>query len=156
MQRQGIHRRLRDSLTGWVLSLVELGFDPKPGVGSRCMSRRLRTTWRVSRRCTSGHARVWSSSQTLLSIEPARFHRTIGLPLKSAGDVPVYVTCPESEKIGALENPSEDPRTRSMRAGTARITNSPPRQCGRDSGAPRQRPRSRDLESDTRDIRHEP
>ena len=35
MERQGVHLRLRDSLTGWVLSLVELGFDPKPGVGAR-------------------------------------------------------------------------------------------------------------------------
>ena len=34
MQRQGVHLRLRHSLTGGVLSLVELGFDPKPCVGT--------------------------------------------------------------------------------------------------------------------------
>ena len=35
MKRQGIHLRVRCDFAGRVLSLVELGFDPKPGGGSR-------------------------------------------------------------------------------------------------------------------------
>ena len=35
MQRQSVHLRFRDFLTSWIFSLVELGLDPKPGVGAR-------------------------------------------------------------------------------------------------------------------------
>ena len=49
-----------------------------------------------------------SGNDEIRDIEPTRFHQTIGLPLKTAGEVPIYVTYLESEKIGALENLSED------------------------------------------------
>ena len=35
MERQSIHLRVRRRHPGWVLSLVELGSDPKPRSGSR-------------------------------------------------------------------------------------------------------------------------
>ncbi len=41
-------------------------------------------------------------------IEPTRFHQTIGMPLKQPGEVPVYVTYLDSQKIADLENLSED------------------------------------------------
>ena len=41
-------------------------------------------------------------------IEPTRFHQTVGLPLKSAGEVPPPMQYLESEKIAELENLSED------------------------------------------------
>ncbi|MFK7889431.1 MAG: acetamidase/formamidase family protein, partial [Granulosicoccus sp.] len=42
------------------------------------------------------------------AIEPSQFYQTIGLPLKSAGEVPPPLQYLESEKIEALENLSED------------------------------------------------
>ena len=41
-------------------------------------------------------------------IEPSSFHQTIGLPLKTAGEVPAPHTYLESEKIKNLSNLSED------------------------------------------------
>lgn len=41
-------------------------------------------------------------------IEPTRFHQTVGLPLKGAGEVPPYFTYLDSQKIADLENLSED------------------------------------------------
>ena len=42
------------------------------------------------------------------AIEPSRFYQTIGLPLKTAGEVPPPMQYLESEKIKNLENLSED------------------------------------------------
>lgn len=42
------------------------------------------------------------------SIEPSQFYQTIGLPLKSAGEIPPPLQYLESEKIGDLTNLSED------------------------------------------------
>lgn len=44
----------------------------------------------------------------LKAIAPSKFYATVGLPLKNAGDVPVYVTYLDGEKIGPLANLSED------------------------------------------------
>ena len=44
----------------------------------------------------------------LKTIAPSQFYATIGLPLKEAGDVPIYVTYIDGEKIGPLTNLSED------------------------------------------------
>jgi formamidase len=44
----------------------------------------------------------------LKAIAPSKFYATIGLPLKKAGEVPVYVTYIDGEKIGPLTNLSED------------------------------------------------
>jgi formamidase len=44
----------------------------------------------------------------LKAIAPSKFYATIGLPLKNAGEVPVYVTYIDGEKIGPLTNLSED------------------------------------------------
>ena len=41
-------------------------------------------------------------------MEPVAFHQTIGLPLKSAGEVPPFLTYIDSQKITDLENLSED------------------------------------------------
>ena len=41
-------------------------------------------------------------------IEPSKFYQTIGLPIKTAGDVPPPLQYLESEKIKNLENLSED------------------------------------------------
>ncbi len=41
-------------------------------------------------------------------IEPAKFHQTIGLPIKEAGSVPPQYTYLDSEKIANLSNLSED------------------------------------------------
>ena len=41
-------------------------------------------------------------------MEPSRFHQTIGLPIKSAGEVPAPLAYLESQKIADLENLSED------------------------------------------------
>jgi formamidase len=41
-------------------------------------------------------------------IEPSRFYQTIGLPLKTPGEVPVQHTYLDGEKIGNLTNLSED------------------------------------------------
>jgi formamidase len=44
----------------------------------------------------------------LKTIAPSKFYATVGLPLKGAGEVPVYVTYIDGEKIGPLTNLSED------------------------------------------------
>jgi formamidase len=44
----------------------------------------------------------------LKTIAPSQFYATVGLPLKSAGEVPIYVTYIDGEKIGPLTNLSED------------------------------------------------
>jgi formamidase len=44
----------------------------------------------------------------LKGIAPSKFYATVGLPLKSAGEVPIYVTYIDGEKIGPLTNLSED------------------------------------------------
>jgi formamidase len=44
----------------------------------------------------------------LKAIAPSRFYATVGLPLKKAGEVPVYVTYIDGQKIGPLTNLSED------------------------------------------------
>ncbi len=41
-------------------------------------------------------------------IEPSRFHQTVGLPLKGAGEIPPFLTYIDSQKITDLENLSED------------------------------------------------
>jgi formamidase len=41
-------------------------------------------------------------------IEPTRFYQTVGLPLKEAGEVPVYHAYLDSEPLEGLENLSED------------------------------------------------
>lgn len=42
------------------------------------------------------------------AIEPSQFYQTIGLPIKSAGEVPAPHAYLESQKIADLENLSED------------------------------------------------
>lgn len=44
----------------------------------------------------------------LKALAPTKFYATIGLPLKKAGEVPVYVTYIDGQKIGPLTNLSED------------------------------------------------
>jgi formamidase len=44
----------------------------------------------------------------LKAIAPERFYATVGIPLKSAGEVPAFLTYLDGDKIGALENLSED------------------------------------------------
>ena len=44
----------------------------------------------------------------LKTIAPSEFYATIGLPLKRAGEVPIYLTYIDGEKIGPLMNLSED------------------------------------------------
>lgn len=41
-------------------------------------------------------------------IEPSKFYQTVGLPIKSAGEIPPALAYLESEKIASLENLSED------------------------------------------------
>jgi formamidase len=42
------------------------------------------------------------------NMEPARFHQTIGMPIKGQGEVPPFLTYIDSQKITDLENLSED------------------------------------------------
>jgi formamidase len=44
----------------------------------------------------------------LKAIAPARFYATVGFPLKAKGEVPAFLTYLDGEKIGDLENLSED------------------------------------------------
>jgi formamidase len=44
----------------------------------------------------------------LKAIAPSKFYATVGLPLKKAGEVPVYVTYIDGKEIGPLTNLSED------------------------------------------------
>ena len=48
-----------------------------------------------------------SGNDEIRNMEPTRFHQTIGLPLKAAGEVPPFVTYLDSQKIKDLENLSE-------------------------------------------------
>jgi formamidase len=54
---------------------------------------------------TSPH---FEGREQLKAIAPERFYATVGFPLKSAGEVPAFLTYLDGEKIGALENLSED------------------------------------------------
>jgi formamidase len=44
----------------------------------------------------------------LKTIAPANFYATVGFPLKASGEVPAFLTYLDGDKIGALENLSED------------------------------------------------
>jgi formamidase len=44
----------------------------------------------------------------LKTIAPANFYATVGFPLKAKGEVPAFLTYLDGDKIGALENLSED------------------------------------------------
>jgi formamidase len=44
----------------------------------------------------------------LKAIAPERFYATVGFPLKAKGEVPAFLTYLDGQKIGALENLSED------------------------------------------------
>ena len=44
----------------------------------------------------------------LKTIAPSKFYATVGLPLKEAGEVPIYMTYIDGDKIGPLTNLSED------------------------------------------------
>lgn len=48
-----------------------------------------------------------SGNDEIRNMEPTRFHQTIGMPLKAAGEVPPFVTYLDSQKIKDLENLSE-------------------------------------------------
>ena len=48
-----------------------------------------------------------SGNDEIRDMEPTRFHQTIGMPLKAAGEVPPFVTYLDSQKIKDLENLSE-------------------------------------------------
>jgi len=54
---------------------------------------------------TSPH---FEGREQLKAIAPERFYATVGMPLKSQGEVPPFLSYIDSEKIGALENLSED------------------------------------------------
>jgi formamidase len=44
----------------------------------------------------------------LKTIAPANFYATVGFPLKARGEIPAFLTYLDGEKIGDLENLSED------------------------------------------------
>jgi len=44
----------------------------------------------------------------LKKLEPTSFYATTGMPLKTAGEIPIYTTYIDGEKIGPLTNLSED------------------------------------------------
>jgi formamidase len=54
---------------------------------------------------TSPH---FEGAAQLKAIAPARFYATVGFPLKAQGEVPAFLTYLDGDKIGALENLSED------------------------------------------------
>ena len=54
---------------------------------------------------TSPH---FEGGEQLKGIAPERFYATVGFPLKAKGEVPAFLTYLDGEKIGALENLSED------------------------------------------------
>ena len=67
----------------------------------------------VATEIRAGEAANMSSPQVeggsqIKDMEPVAFHQTIGLPLKSAGEVPPFLTYIDSQKITDLENLSED------------------------------------------------
>jgi len=49
-----------------------------------------------------------SGNDEIRNMEPTRFHQTIGMPLKTAGEVPPFVTYLDSQKIKDLENLNEN------------------------------------------------
>ena len=49
-----------------------------------------------------------SGNDEIRNMEPTRFHQTIGMPLKAAGEVPPFVTYLDSQKIKDLENLNEN------------------------------------------------
>src|SRR5688500_1376697 len=70
-----------------------------------------RVTVRVNVRKGQGaqiKAPQFEGGSQLKTIAPSKFYATVGLPLKNAGEVPVYVTYIDGEKIGPLTNLSED------------------------------------------------
>ena len=50
----------------------------------------------------------FEGAEQLKTIAPERFYATVGYPLKSVGEMPAFLTYLDGEKIGALENLSED------------------------------------------------
>ena len=54
---------------------------------------------------TSPH---FEGREELKAIAPERFYATVGFPLKAQGEVPAFLTYLDGEKIGDLENLSED------------------------------------------------
>jgi formamidase len=46
--------------------------------------------------------------EQLKAIAPERFYATVGFPLKARGEMPAFLTYLDGQKIGALENLSED------------------------------------------------
>jgi formamidase len=54
---------------------------------------------------TSPHFR---GDDQLKRIEPNRFYATVGFPLKASGEIPPFLTYIDGERIGDLENLSED------------------------------------------------
>jgi formamidase len=54
---------------------------------------------------TSPH---FEGGEQLKAIAPERFYATVGFPFKAKGEVPAFLTYLDGERIGALENLSED------------------------------------------------
>jgi formamidase len=54
---------------------------------------------------TSPH---FEGAAQLKTIAPGRFYATVGFPLKASGEVPAFLTYLDGDRIGALENLSED------------------------------------------------
>jgi formamidase len=50
----------------------------------------------------------FQGGEQLKAIAPERFYATVGFPLKARGEVPAFLTYLDGQKIGALENLSED------------------------------------------------
>ena len=50
----------------------------------------------------------FQGGEQLKAIAPERFYATVGFPLKAKGEVPAFLTYLDGQKIGALENLSED------------------------------------------------
>ena len=51
---------------------------------------------------------MFEGGSQLKQLEPDRFHATVGLPIKKAGEVPPQYTYLDSKKIASLTNMSED------------------------------------------------
>lgn len=54
---------------------------------------------------TSPH---FEGAEQLKAIAPERFYATVGFPLKAKGEVPAFLTYLDGDRIGSLENLSED------------------------------------------------
>jgi formamidase len=50
----------------------------------------------------------FEGGEQLKAIAPERFYATVGFPLKAQGEVPAFLTYLDGDRIGALENLSED------------------------------------------------